>query len=154
MPDKLAQMLQYSGSNGGELVLNKDLIPIPSQRIQSYKPAYSIEGNFPGLLEKGNMDIMNRPLTPNLNGQTSTVRSASFNIDGKEVLIPTVSLDGSRLLSNQEALNQYRTTGVHLGKFENPDAATRYAQALHLQQQGMFSGSPIKDMLMKGAGKR
>jgi len=97
-------------------------------------------GKFDGLLEPGNIDLAHRPRVKNPDGSISTVRSASFNIDGKEVLLPTVS-DGphARVLSDDEAVKQYMKTGRHLGKFKDPDAATRYAQALH-EQQAKFYG--------------
>ena len=53
----------------------------------------------------GNVDLFNRKAVA-LNdgsGNRATVNSASFNIDGKEVLLPTVSDDG-KLLSNDEAI--------------------------------------------------
>jgi hypothetical protein len=53
------------------------------------------------------------------------------------VLIPTVSDDG-RILSNQDAIAQYKATGRHLGKFESPGASTAYAQQLHTQQAHQY----------------
>lgn len=86
-----------------------------------------------GLLEKGNIDIHNRPVVKNSDGSISTVRSMSTNIDGREVLIPTVSDDG-RIMSDDEAIDSFMRTGKHLGMFDNPDDATAYAESLHNQQ--------------------
>jgi hypothetical protein len=86
-----------------------------------------------GLLEKGNIDIHNRPVVKNPDGSISTVRSMSTNIDGREVLIPTVSDDG-RIMSDDEAIDNFMRTGKHLGMFDNPDDATAYAESLHNQQ--------------------
>lgn len=86
-----------------------------------------------GLLEKGNIDIHNRPVVKNSDGSISTVRSMSTNIDGREVLIPTVSDDG-RIMSDDEAIDNFMRTGKHLGMFDNPDDATAYAESLHNQQ--------------------
>lgn len=102
------------------------------QRI-SPKPV----GNFEGMTE-GNIDLYNRPKVKTPDGSIATVRSASFNIDGKEVLIPTVSKDG-RLLTNEEALKEYKDTGEFLGKFDTPEQADKYAEALHLAQEKYYT---------------
>ncbi len=83
-----------------------------------------------GMLEEGNIDMSTRPLVKNKDGSVSTVRSTSINEDGKEVLIPTVSDDG-RILTEKQAIDLYRRTGRHLGKFDSVEAANKYAQKLH-----------------------
>jgi hypothetical protein len=92
-----------------------------------------IVGPF-GLLEQGNIDLNNRPVVQNPDGSYSTVRSMSFNEDGNEVLIPTVARDGSGILSNKEAIQQYHKYGEHLGKFDTPKNADVYAKQLHQEQ--------------------
>lgn len=86
-----------------------------------------------GLIQEGNIDIHNRPIVKNADGSISTVRSMSTNIDGREVLIPTVSDDG-RIMSDDEAIDNFMRTGKHLGMFDNPEDATAYAESLHNQQ--------------------
>jgi hypothetical protein len=86
----------------------------------------------------GNIDLNNRPVVKNADGSVSTVRSMSVNFDGKEVLIPTVSEDG-RVMSDEEAIQQYRKTGRHLGMFNTPQEATEYAKSLHDAQANRYA---------------
>lgn len=68
----------------------------------------------------------------------SSVLGGSYEIDGKEVLIPHVSTGPkARVLTNKEALAQYEKTGKHLGKFRTPGAATARARFIHAEQVAM-----------------
>lgn len=90
-------------------------------------------------LEPGNIDLAARPVVQNPDGTISTVRSLSFGTDQGEVLIPTVSDDG-RLLSDDEAIQNYYQTGRHLGIFATPEEATSYAESLHGAQEQFYKG--------------
>lgn len=92
-----------------------------------------------GLVEQGNIDLTNRPQVKNEDGTISTVRSMSFNDEdsGKEILIPTVSESGE-ILSDDAAIDIYYKTGRHLGKFDTPEQATKYAEKLHNEQANFY----------------
>lgn len=98
----------------------------------------------PGLLEKGNVDIANRPNIDNGDGTHSSVYSMSFDVDGKEVLVPGVG-DGktypARKLTKDEALDQYKKTGQNLGTFKDEKSANAYADALH-KDQAKYGSAP------------
>jgi hypothetical protein len=87
--------------------------------------------------EKGNIDLTKRPLVKNADGSVSTVRSMGVNIGGEEVLIPTVHPEG-RIMSDREAVDHYRKTGQHLGKFHTPEDSSKYAEELHNSQESMY----------------
>lgn len=90
-----------------------------------------------GMLEKGNIDLNNRPRVKNPDGSISTVLSMSANFDGKEYLIPMVSDEG-KILTEDQAIDYFKKTKKHLGVFDTPENATNYAQQLHLSQEKQY----------------
>ena len=64
----------------------------------------------------------------------------SFNDGQNEILIPTVS-DSGRIMSNDEAIDNYYQTGKYLGKFNSIDEANSYAEQLHKQQDKYYNGA-------------
>ena len=119
-----------------EQYFNEVVAPQAGNNAEQAKQAFY--SAYPkGLLEKGNIDIHSRPVVKNPDGSISTVRSMSTNIDGREVLIPTVSDEG-RIMSDDEAIDNFMRTGKHLGMFDNPDDATSYAENLHNEQANEY----------------
>lgn len=106
-------------------------------QAERMNPSAGPKGPVPGQIEAGNIDLEARPVVKNADGTISTVRSMSFEEDGKEVLIPTVSPDG-RVVTDNEAIVLYHQTGQFLGKFENADAADAYAGRLHESQERFY----------------
>lgn len=102
-------------------------------------------GNI-GQYGAGNIDLYDRPQYRNVNGSISTVDSTSYNIDGQEVLLPTVwNRNGTPYHSSndEEILQRYRDTGEYLGKFSTVEEANDYAEKLHLEQQERYPSSSL-----------
>lgn len=87
----------------------------------------------------------NKPiaLVKNNDGSTSSVRTISIDVNGKEVLIPTVSKDG-RIMSNEEATQHYYNTGENFGKYDTIEEANKAGEALHIQQENLNLGDNPK----------
>lgn len=85
---------------------------------------------------KGNIDLNARQVVHNQNGSISTERSFSTNIDGVEVLLPTV-INGT-IVSESTAINHYLSTGEYLGKFNTVAEANAYANELHKRQEWYY----------------
>ena|GEM_PF-5232880 len=90
---------------------------------------------------KGNIDLSSRPVAENEDGMVSTVRSITIEEDGKSVVIPTV-VDG-KVVSDEDAIERYHSTGEHLGTFDNAQDADEYAEKLHEVEEFRLA---LKDM--------
>ena len=99
-----------------------------------------------GRYGRGNIDLNNRKTVYNDDGSISTELSFSVNIDGKEVLLPTI-ING-KVCSEDDAIDHYFRTGENLGKFDTVDEAERYAEMLHNRQDWYYNrGSDTKRRL-------
>lgn len=91
----------------------------------------------PYVMEGRNIDVEALPQVQNRipgEGGISTVRSMGVNMDGAETLIPTViegQLAPTAEQAERDAINYYRRTGKHLGKYATPAASENAAQLLH-----------------------
>ena len=111
--------------------------PAPTSRRK--KERYNQEIGQYGV---GNIDLYNRPQYRNADGSISTVDSTSFNIQGKEVLLPSVWMkDGKAYRSSDgdEILQHFYDTGEFLGVFDTVDAANSYAEKLHDAQDYYYT---------------
>ena len=92
----------------------------------------------------GNIDLTKRDTgLYDESGNLMTVKSMSFEEDGKEILVPTVVNRGGKWveLSDEEAIDWYHKTGEYLGKFDTVSEANAYAEKLHLEQEQMYANS-------------
>lgn len=93
-------------------------------------PGQTPPRSIPMPLVQGTINPRNQPTVHNPDGSVSTVRTISVGTPEGEVLIPTVHPSG-RVMTNDEAIREYRRTGHHLGIFRTPEEATAFAQQLH-----------------------
>ena len=90
----------------------------------------------------GNIDLHNRPKYKNKDGSISTVYSEGFNIDGQEVLLPRIANKNGKaiMMTENEAVNLYKATGKHLGKFKTPEESNAMADLIHKHQEKYYGG--------------
>ena len=97
---------------------------------------------------RGTIDLNKRKVVQNKDGTISTELSFSTNIDGKEVLLPTV-IDG-KIVNEEEAIKHFQETGEHLGMFDTVKEAEEYAKELHNLQDEYYNNNKsfdgIKDL--------
>jgi len=132
-PDQVTKISKYMDRYG----LNKDFLlnaqTFNATPVEKRKKLFALlESNQMaqgGLVEPGNIDVSKLPAVRNADGTYSTVRSMGVNINGKEVLIPTVV--NGRVVSDKEAIDHYLKTGKHLGVFSTPKESSAYAEKLH-----------------------
>lgn len=155
--DQIATLLSQGAITAAQAeAMSAQSQPVSSQANAnaSYGPPSTSQPSLaPGQTQAGNIDVTNRPVVQNPDGTISTVRSISANIDGQETLIPTVSNDG-RVMSDSEAIEQYKRSGQHLGKFADVPSANSYAQQLHNDQAKLYESSiPVNQPNMSTPGQ-
>jgi hypothetical protein len=105
-------------------------------------PMTGFEKHMSDIYGEGNINLHNRPQYRQPDGSVSTVNSISFQDEnGQEVLVPTIAYDdyGNPVqLTDDEAIDRYYRTGEYLGKFNTPEDADSYAQALHQMQEDYY----------------
>ena len=127
-----------------EKLLTEDEASGQTQPAKSTKPEEPKKPNYG--TAGGNIDLNDRPTVANPNFTYSTVDSFSTNIDGKEVLLPTVIKENGKWkhVSEEEALEHYYKTGEKLGVFNTPEEANSYAEALHNNQAEQYGSNAPK----------
>jgi len=103
-----------------------------------------------GVKKQGNIDLTNRPVVKN-GDKKSTVLSFSIGTDEGEVLIPQVV--NGKILSQEDAIRHYEKTGEHLGIFSSVDAANKYAEQLHKDEEARVNVSTWKDSAIEATKK-
>lgn len=90
---------------------------------------------------KGNIDLHNRPKYKNPDGSISTVYSIGVNIDGQEILLPTITNKNGKAikLTEQQAIDLYKATGKNLGKFKTSKESNAMAELIHKHQQKYYN---------------
>lgn len=161
--EALARLKQLGQPTKADLLLKPGTIPanrLPKAIPQQPAEEKQEKANPYAFYGKGNIDLSARPKVKNEDGSYSTVDSFSVNIDGKEVLLPSI-VNGKRV-SEKEAIKHYRETGENLGTFNTPDEASAYAEQLHNLQEMYYSGNgkvnpfvnKAQDELLKDPGFR
>jgi len=91
--------------------------------------------------KKGNylLPDINRPSYTDETGGRRSEYKTGVNIDGKETLLPTVV--GGKQLTENQAIDRYYKTGLHMGKFNTPQEA-EYASRLRTARYNMLE-NPI-----------
>ena len=90
-----------------------------------------------GMLTKGNIDVNARPIVHNIDGSISTVYTYTIEVDGRYILIP--GIDTTKKLTDKQAIEQYRESGLYLGMFLTEQGANRYAIYLHNSQAKKYA---------------
>lgn len=168
MADELAQLMPQAQL--AQLAPGAMPVAPPSgsdQWVADHKAREMPAGNFAALdkalggpFSKGNINLNGRKVYvwPGKDGKPSdnfsSLESMSTNIGGKEVLLPKVTADG-KMLTEEQAIQSHLKTGLHLGKFNTPEEATKHAIDLERRQNAYYINGPgrvILDQIYKRSG--
>lgn len=106
----------------------------PNQEVKPISLGSSLEQTY-----RGNIDLDNRPLVDDGQGNYMTEHSITMTDDqGVHWIIPTI-VNGKKV-SNEEAWQHAMQTGEHLGQYHNLGDAERAAEQIHLRQQDHYKG--------------
>lgn len=129
-------------------------------RLQAQKDVPAVRGivematrpqEDPGLVTPGNINLLDvQPVADPATGQPMTVKSMSFEQDGKQILIPTVV--GGKALTPDQAIAQYNKPpeqggGKHFGIFNTAEEASQASEALH-RKQSILTDTPAGRTLL------
>lgn len=127
----MAEMLEWIKNafpwvqqNQQSRTVQQGLQPTPQK-----KELFMAPGPMEGLIRHGNINLLELPPVDLGNGMWGTVRSASREVNGEEVLYPTIV--NGKPLSDDEAFAYAMKTGKNLGVFKSGEHADKYAQRLH-----------------------
>jgi len=111
-----------------------------------------------GMTTPGTVNLREQPKVQNPDGTISTVDSVGVNLEGEELLLPTVTPDGRHFTGTedevvQQAIAEYQKTGRHLGIFSSPEGASAYAQQLHEEYAAGKYDTPTAAAQIAAAGR-
>jgi hypothetical protein len=122
---KLSTIPQYDPQSGFEKFTTQDVDPSAISK---------------GLIEKGNIPLVGRPLVAMGRGSVGSEYSYTIDDNGAKVLIPSI-FDGAPHTA-QQAIAHYRTTGQHLGKWNNEADAAAAAEIIHNRENRVLYQQP------------
>ena len=93
-----------------------------------------------GLIEKGNIPLVGRPLIPMGKGNVGSEYSYTIEDNGAHVLIPSI-FDGAPHTAKQ-AIAHYMATGQHLGKWDTNANADAAAEIIHNRENDVLYRKP------------
>ncbi len=125
-------------------------------KVTTVHPDGSFDGEPPGLLVKGNIDLTKRPIVKNPDGSTSSVYSMGMTDEnpksphfGKEVLVPSVIPNGAggyyTDTNGAAARQHYYKTGEHMGVFDTWQNSDSYGEQVHNDYVAGKFGDNYKD---------